>query len=385
MAIPHMDHASEQPVRALSDLEAAVAEARAVAREQVVAAWQIHIDRVREQLETGWRESVDQIFEERFSEVEARLRQGFDEAITAQTERRVAEATATAKAQARQEMTSTLNQAVRQLKSAESRDVWIRTLLEASTPFCARAALFLLTRRGLKFEGARGAEPPSGSAAGEIPLSSAPAFGTAIESRDTVIAAGTPRELSQTVTALLGGSPAARVYLFPVVLRQAVVAILYAEPGESGTVDVSALELLVSLASGSIENEEPVTAAPSCAPELVRIAGATAPEPSHAAKPSWSDLSKADQEQHLKAQRFARSAVAQVLLHRVHQVRAGRASKNLYESLRGEMDAGREAFRQQFIETCPSMVDYYHLEVLRTLAKDDAGALGASYPGPLVR
>ena len=30
------------------------------------------------------------------------------------------------------------------------------------------------------------------------------------------------------------------------------------------------------------------------------------------------------------------------------------------------------------------MVDYLHLELLRTLANDDADLLGSEYPGPMV-
>ena len=64
-------------------------------------------------------------------------------------------------------------------------------------------------------------------------------------------------------------------------------------------------------------------------------------------------------------------------------VRDGRGTNNLYRVLKEEIEAGREAFRKEFVETCPSMVDYFHLELQRTLAKDNAGALGPDYPGPL--
>ena len=45
---------------------------------------------------------------------------------------------------------------------------------------------------------------------------------------------------------LLGDASEKKVYLFPVVARQNVVAVLYAEPGDR-PVDVSAMELLASL------------------------------------------------------------------------------------------------------------------------------------------
>ena len=65
-------------------------------------------------------------------------------------------------------------------------------------------------------------------------------------------------------------------------------------------------------------------------------------------------------------------ASAEMLLHKARQVRDGRETNNLYGALKEEIEAGREAFRREFIETCPSMVDYFHLELQRTLAKDNA-------------
>jgi hypothetical protein len=41
-------------------------------------------------------------------------------------------------------------------------------------------------------------------------------------------------------------------------------------------------------------------------------------------------------------------------------------------------------FQQKFLSTSPSMVDYVHLELLRTLANNDAALFGPDYPGPLV-
>jgi hypothetical protein len=94
-------------------------------------------------------------------------------------------------------------------------------------------------------------------------------------------------------------------------------------------------------------------------------------------------LGKSDQAVHLRAQRFARSSVAQILLSKPEAIQRGRASSNLYATLKEEIDEGRDAFRRQFFESCPSMVDYFHLEIVRTLAQDESRALGPDYPGPL--
>ena len=65
-------------------------------------------------------------------------------------------------------------------------------------------------------------------------------------------------------------------------------------------------------------------------------------------------------------------------------VKEGRARKDLYGALRTDIDSGREIFRQTFLSATPTMVDYFHLELLRTLANDDPALLGEKYPGPLV-
>jgi len=374
-----LEHADRPP-----ELRAAIAEARSVSREQVLAAWQIHLDHVREQLEAGWRDTIDKIFDERFSEVETRLAEGFERAVTSRCNAIAEQNASYVRSTARRDVIDWLNQTGRRLRQSETRDVWIHSILDAAAEFCGTAAFFLVTSKGLKMEGARGART-SGAADVDIPLASAPAFAGAIESKETVVAMGTAGELSQTIASLLGDGSERRVYLFPVVVRQNAVAVLYAEPA-ADSIDVNGLELLVSLASSSIETTETVTVR-TPAGDLVRDIGrapaAEAPKP--AAKPSWAELSKSEQELHLRAQRFARTQVAQLLLHRVNQVRTGRASHSLYRTLRGEIDAGREAFRQQFFENCPSMVDYYHLEIVRTLAQDTVDVLGPDYPGPVVR
>jgi hypothetical protein len=65
-------------------------------------------------------------------------------------------------------------------------------------------------------------------------------------------------------------------------------------------------------------------------------------------------------------------------------VQSGRTKRDLYGALRQRIDDTRTAFHDQYFTTCPSMVDYLHLELVRTLAHDDADLLGKDYPGPLV-
>jgi hypothetical protein len=70
-------------------------------------------------------------------------------------------------------------------------------------------------------------------------------------------------------------------------------------------------------------------------------------------------------------------------LYQSDAVKAGRAREDLYAALQDTIDEARETFRRDFLMASPTMVDYLHLELLRTLANDNPAWLGANYPGPL--
>jgi hypothetical protein len=75
--------------------------------------------------------------------------------------------------------------------------------------------------------------------------------------------------------------------------------------------------------------------------------------------------------------------VAEIRLYKSENVKNGRAGQDLYTSLKTEIDSAREVFRHDFISRSPTMVDYLHGELVRTLANDDAALLGPDYPGPM--
>jgi hypothetical protein len=146
---------------------------------------------------------------------------------------------------------------------------------------------------------------------------------------------------------------------------------------------VAALELLAQAASAVW------SAIPVPPPQLVSIAMAPGAAPAPASTPAkpvsaWSDLLADQQQIHLRAQRFARVQAAEMRLYHADAVQAGRSRRNLYDLLRQPIDDARQAFRTQFFAGCPSMVDYLHLELTRTLANEDSDLFGSTYPGPLV-
>lgn len=369
-----------------SELKAAVENARSRAKEDISAACQRRLDSVRRELEASWQTDIDRALEERFQEVEQRL-----EALLEETSRHAAleaeEKAAQIRATAQRSLTDRLNSSFRRLRQAGNDGEWSAMLLNAASEFSPKTAVIRVQGNQLRLQGSQ----PQGAAGVETTLELAPAFAQAVETKETVVTAVAPAEISAAIAQALG-TTAPRAYLFPVAVRQKIVAILYAEP-ELDQLDVSALELLSAMAG--IPREQDQVEPEPAPPGLIQIgmAPVEAPAPPVAAqaketpqKPrpaAWNDLSREERETHLRAQRFARTRVAGLLLHHVARVREGRTRRDLYGALREEIDTGRQEFRQQFFERCPSMVDYYHLELVHSLAQDAPEALGAAYPGPL--
>jgi hypothetical protein len=359
-----------------------LADANDIVREQLAIAWREHIEHVRDVLEAQWPERMERAIEETIAGLVARLEGEYQDALEA----RLREAAQSGKTE-RRDLIQKLNQTARRLRHFENEGQWSHTLVDATRGFCGRAALFLVHDHKLHFEAARNIDGPG--PADDVALESAPAFVTAVATRDTLVAMRTSRELSEPLAAYLCQSlgQETRCCLFPIVTRQGVPAVLYADSSE---VDVDALELLVATVGAVIETR-PAPPAVAPPPEtLVTISAATPSAPGNSApaqKPeilSWFSLSHEDRQLHLRAQRFARVQVAEIRLYQSEKVKNARAAHDLYTSLKEEIISGREVFRSKFLNASDSMVDYLHLELVRTLANDDVELLGQDYPGPMV-
>ena len=352
---------------------------RRATREQLEAAWQVHVERVQTELLRGWAADISRVLEERFEEIAAFL-EGETERLAA--ERVAAECEAAARAgkeQALRRLTERFNQAGRRLRQARDLQEWTRALVELAGEFSPLALLFRVSGDAVRLERSAGDRLPGQFAdLSPIELATAPAFESVVHSRDTVVAMVSAEELSGSLAERLE-AVTRRVALVPVTLRGKVVAIM-AAAADGETADLNALELLAALASAALETRPPE---PDGTPGgFVLISGLS--RPGGWPLPPWSQLSKEEQEFHLKAQRFARVRVAELRLYESEAVKQGRIARDLYLRLKDKIDAAREDFRRQFMDVCPSMVDYLHLELVRTLAHEDDTLLGADYPGPLV-
>ncbi len=97
-----------------------------------------------------------------------------------------------------------------------------------------------------------------------------------------------------------------------------------------------------------------------------------------------SQLSEAQKKVHKDARRFAKILVADIELYNKAKLAEGRKNKDLYKRLKLDIDRSRQTFEQRFGKTAGKQFDYFHDELVRTLAGNDASLLGSGYPGPSV-
>lgn len=401
-------------------LTKSLVEREAAMKERLSAAWQLHIARVQEELESGWQSHIAMAVEGALVNLQEPLR-----AEVQETARRIADAQAeelrrtheeeirVVVAQAKQEaeeekqqalealrgelaeqhrqdldraqegfrqQMQALHKAVRRTESAEGRDDVIAALLDGIAPYAERAVVLQLDGDMISgICGLPGHEDPYEMVSLEIPVEQAPALHSAKQSAEPLVAMRLESEFSSPILGYLGEAADEKIRVFPVLSRGLVKALVLVEAGGK-PFQASAVEILTTAAGNrwqaGKESTEPA--------QLIAIQGAQEAKPKEAPQQNWFQLSPQEQEIHLRAQRFARVQVAELRLYQSERVRQSRRDNNIYGVFRNEIDQAREEFRTQFVETCPSMLDYYHMELVRILANENEKVLGPEYPGPLV-
>ena len=87
---------------------------------------------------------------------------------------------------------------------------------------------------------------------------------------------------------------------------------------------------------------------------------------------------------HTDARRFARLLVSEIKLYKESQVNEGRSRHDLYDRLRDDIERSREMYDKRVKPEVAQRYDYFHHELVNTLAEGDAAKLGNSYPGATV-
>jgi hypothetical protein len=87
---------------------------------------------------------------------------------------------------------------------------------------------------------------------------------------------------------------------------------------------------------------------------------------------------------HNDARRFARLLISEIKLYNEQKVTEGRIEHDLYDRLREYIDRSREMYDKRVKAEVASRYDYFHGELVNTLAEGDVSKLGANYPGATV-
>jgi hypothetical protein len=143
---------------------------------------------------------------------------------------------------------------------------------------------------------------------------------------------------------------------------------------EFGQVE-TAFETPVEIASEMVPPRAPETSAPAASPR--RRYGADVDLPVEVA-------SEEERRQHNDARRFARLLVSEIKLYNEQKVTEGRAQGDLYPRLREYIDRSRDMYDKRVKPVVAQRYDYFHHELVSTLAEGDESKLGSAYPGATV-
>lgn len=298
----------------------------------------------------------------------------------------------------------------------------LRALLDSGTSCASRVALFVVKGGTASGWQARGFGDDDLIKDFPLDMTAGPA---AHAYQNRVATPANIAEMDRRFVKQFGGPENEQIVVLPLVLKDKVAAMLYADGGAENLLDAGSLEVLVMATSAWLEvaslrkqaqQKEAVETMPAMAPppmaapvqtvssyadpfashtpkhiakvaepepvaEVVEVA-ASAASASAAAAPAtdpFAGLSAEDADTHRKAQRFARLLVDEIKLYNQAKVNEGRRNKDLYDRLKEDIEKSRATFQKRYGSTAAASGDYFQREVVRSLAEDDLSVMGASF------
>ena len=92
-------------------------------------------------------------------------------------------------------------------------------------------------------------------------------------------------------------------------------------------------------------------------------------------------MSPEEEEVHKKARRFAKLLVDEIKLYNQSKVVEGRAHRDIYARLKDDIDKSRATYDKRYGSTSASSGNYFTQELIRILANDDPSLLGDGFSG----
>src|SRR5579864_1340043 len=298
----------------------------------------------------------------------------------------------------------------------------LRALLEGGGTYCSRLALFVVKAGTATGWQGRGFADEESIKDFSLDMSAGP---VAHAYQNRVVAPANVAEMGNKFVEHFGGPANEQVLVLPLLLKEKVAALLYADGGADGLLDAAALELLVIGTSAWLEvislrkqsqkeggegaeRIAPAASAPAqtvssfsdpfaghapkhvAAPvaepaaDVVEVAAAAPAASGVGAAPAaasdpFAGLSPEDADTQRKAQRFARLLVDEIKLYNQAKVAEGRRHKDLYDRLREDIEKSRATFQKRYGNTAGASGNYFQQELVRSLAEDDLTVMGANF------
>ena len=306
-----------------------------------------------------------------------------------------------------------LAHAVAEIQMGTSQREILRALVDTTGQYAARVALFIVKSNQAAGWQARGFEKSEGVKEFALDLSCS-AVRRTIQERVPVKA--TEKEFVARFLQEFGKPGSGEARVLPLVLKDKVAALVYADAGtdSTGVLDAGSVEILVLASSAWLEvnslrkvshkeptgepSESPRAAAAEPgfsdpfaghSPAFARAAAAGAVQAPVGEAPqsgtasnvvdSTPGLSAEDQETHRKAQRFARLLVDEIKLYNQAKVADGRKKNDLYDRLKEAIEKSRSTYQKRYGNTVAGPGKYFEDEVMRSLAEDNASVMGANF------
>jgi hypothetical protein len=96
------------------------------------------------------------------------------------------------------------------------------------------------------------------------------------------------------------------------------------------------------------------------------------------------EVSDEERRLHNDARRFARLLVSEIKLYNEQKVKEGRENGDIYQRLQEAVDRSREMYDKRVQPAVAGRFDYFHYELVNSLAEGEASKLGSNYPGATV-
>lgn len=299
--------------------------------------------------------------------------------------------------------TAALKKAVASIQAGTTQKEVLRALLDNTVLYGGRAALFVVKNGAAT--GWQGIAFSKNDAIKDFPIDITSGLAAkAMDSRESEF--GPASQFDRRFFATFGPPSDDKAVVLPLLLKDKVSALVYADVGSGSMLDEAALDVLVRATSAWLEvisqrrqaqkegteSSEPSAAAPANDPFAAHApihsakaqTGTEAPPAAMSAAAAWGGgattaVADEDTDVHRKAQRFARLLIDEIKLYNHAKVNEGRKHKDLYDRLKDDIEKSRATYQKRYGSTPAGGRDYFNQELIRSLAEDDISLLGGNF------